>query len=265
MSHTSSPTSVTKPYNIPGQDDVESQRESLTSPQLWPDSKKWPIVGLAAYCECLTFLVSMMLAPSVPQVLQTFRPSGGGEALGSFCVTVYILGFVLGPIALAPLTDLYGRLGIYRLYITLYLCWTVACARSSSLETLIAFRFLAGCFGGAPMAIGRAVVADLYAPESRPGPMAFYSFGTIMGPTLGPVLGGMINGNLGWRWVFWVAAMLAALAAAGLIFFLPETHHPTIEARNRTERRENMGRRHYRLDHLEKADGDCLEDISRAA
>ncbi|UQC91065.1 uncharacterized protein CLUP02_16599 [Colletotrichum lupini] len=59
--------------------------------------------------------------------------------------------------------------------------------------------------------------------------MAFYSFGTIMGPTLGPVLGGIVNGNLGWRWVFWLAAILAAVAAVGLLFWLPETHQPTIE------------------------------------
>ncbi|KAK1546111.1 cycloheximide resistance protein [Colletotrichum paranaense] len=211
-----SPTSDSKSqdllYPTPKQHE-DQQASTSNNPQSWPRLRKWPIVGLAAYCECLTFLVSMMLAPSVPQVLETFRPEGSGKALGSFCVTVYILGFIVGPLILAPLTDHYGRVGIYRLYIIAYLGWTVACARSNSLESLITFRFLAGCFGGAPMAIGRAVVADLYGPGERPGPMAFYSFGTIMGPTLGPVLGGIVNGNLGWRWVFWLAAILAAVAA----------------------------------------------------
>jgi multidrug resistance protein len=147
----------------------------------------------------------MMLAPSIPQVLQTF---GGSKSLGSFCVTVYILGFCLGPLLLGPLSDVYGRTVILRLCILVFIVWTVACALATSLGMLIAFRFFAGMFGGAPIAIGGAVIADLYPSGQRSRPMAAYTFGVMMGPTLGPVLGGVIDGTLGWRWVFWIATML---------------------------------------------------------
>jgi multidrug resistance protein len=156
----------------------------------------------------LRFLVSMMLAPSVPQVLQTFRPNGGDKTLGSFCVTVYILGFCVGPLLFGPLSDVYGRATLLRLCITFFTILTVACAVASSLEMLITFRFLAGIFGGAPMAIGGAVVADMYPSGSRGRAMACYSVGTMLGPTLGPVLGGVIDGTLGWRWVFGFASIL---------------------------------------------------------
>jgi MFS family permease len=76
---------------------------------------------------------------------------------------------------------------------------------------LIVFRFIAGCFRGGPMAIGGGVVSDLYPPGFRSRPMAWYSVGTMMGPTLGPILGGLITGGLGWRWVFWIAAILVSL------------------------------------------------------
>lgn len=155
-----------------------------------------------------SFLVSMMLAPSVPQVLSEFRPRGGSKFLGSFSVTVYILGFCVAPLLLGPLTDLHGRIVIYRVSSVCFLLLTVGCALSPSLEALIAFRFFVGCFGGAPMAIGGAVIADMYEPGKRDGPMAMYSVGTMMGPTIGPVLGGVITGLHGWRWVFWVASIL---------------------------------------------------------
>ncbi|KAB5584718.1 major facilitator superfamily domain-containing protein [Coniochaeta sp. 2T2.1] len=177
------------------------------------------------------FLVSMMLAPSVPQVLATFRPDGGDESLGSFSVTVYILGFCVGPLLLAPLTDLYGRTRLYRVYIVGYIALTVACALSPTLETLIVFRFFAGCFGGAPMAIGGAVIADMYAPGERMRPMACYSAGTMLGPTLGPALGSVVTGSLDWRWVFWIASILAGIAAIGLFFVLSESHLPTLQRR----------------------------------
>jgi multidrug resistance protein len=150
----------------------------------------------------------MMLAPSVPQVLETFRPDGSDRALGSFCVTVYILGFCVGPLLLGPLSDVYGRATLLRFCIVFFTVLTVACAVASSLEMLIAFRFLAGMFGGAPMAIGGAVIADMYPSGARGRPMAWYSAGTMLGPTLGPVLGGLIDGTLGWRWVFRIASIL---------------------------------------------------------
>lgn len=198
----------------------------------------------------------MMLAPSVPQVLATFRPDGGDKSLGSFCVTVYILGFCVGPLVLAPLTDIYGRTTLYRVYIVTYLVLTIACALAPSLEALIVFRLFAGCFGGAPMAIGGAVIADMYPPGRRGGPMAWYSAGTMLGPTLGPVLGGVITGRIDWRWVFWFAAILvlstqpqlkipsesadsaplqAGVGAIG-IFILPETHLPTLTRRHSRSR-----------------------------
>lgn len=153
----------------------------------------------------------MMLAPSVPQVLQEFRPDGRDKSLGSFSVTVYILGFCVGPLIIAPLTDIYGRTIIFRACSVFFLAFTLACSFSPSLECLIMFRFFAGCFGGAPMAIGGAVVSDMYDPGHREAPMAFYSAGTMMGPTLGPVVGGLITGTLGWRWVFRISAILVCL------------------------------------------------------
>lgn len=153
-----------------------------------------------------------MLAPSIPQVLQRFRPDGSDKFLGSFSVTVYILGFTVGPLLFGPLTDLVGRISILRFTASLFLIFTVACALCTSLTMLIMFRFVAGCFGGAPMAIGGGVVSDLYPSGQRSRPMAWYSVGTMLGPTLGPVLGGLITGGIGWRWVFWIASILACFS-----------------------------------------------------
>lgn len=155
----------------------------------------------------------MVLAPSVPQVLQEFEPDGGGKSLGSFSVTVYILGFCIGPLIIAPLTDIYGRSVIFRASNLCFFLFTLACAFSPSLICLILLRFLAGCFGGTPMAIGGAVISDLHDVGQREAPMAFYSVGIMMGPTLGPVFGGLITGTLGRRWVFRVAAILVRFPA----------------------------------------------------
>jgi len=46
----------------------------------------------------------------------------------------------------------------------------------------IAFRFLSGLGGGAPLAIGAGVLSDLWRPEERGRAAALYSLGPLLGP-----------------------------------------------------------------------------------
>ena len=78
------------------------------------------------------------------------------------------------------------------------------------------------------MAIGGAVIADMYPSGARDGPLAFYAVGTMIGPTVGPILGGIITGNLGWRWVFWIIAILSTIVTAVIITLMPETYAPVL-------------------------------------
>lgn len=71
------------------------------------------------------------------------------EALATFSLTVYILGFSLGPLLFAPLSELYGRALVYRICLFAFLIMTLGCGLSRSIEMLVAFRFLAGSFGAA--------------------------------------------------------------------------------------------------------------------
>jgi MFS family permease len=70
--------------------------------------------------------------------------------LASFVVSLYVLGFAVGPMFLAPLSEIYGRLPIYHTCNVGFLAFTIACALATNLNMLIGFRFVAGCFGSAP-------------------------------------------------------------------------------------------------------------------
>ena len=52
-------------------------------------------------------LASSMFAPGVPEVMTEFKSSN--ELLASFVVSVYVLGYAFGPLLIAPLSELYGR------------------------------------------------------------------------------------------------------------------------------------------------------------
>jgi MFS family permease len=100
-----------------------------------------------------------MFAPGVPQVLRDFRSTD--KLLGSFVVSVYVLGYATGPLVVAPCSEAYGRLPVYHIGNVLFIVFTVACAVSSNLNMLIGFRFLQGVAGSTPITIGGGTIAVL--------------------------------------------------------------------------------------------------------
>lgn len=56
------------------------------------------------------------------------------------------------------------------------------------MNSLIALRFLQGCAGSAPLAIGGGTITDLIPQERRGKYMGIYSLGPTLGPIIGPVV-----------------------------------------------------------------------------
>lgn len=147
-----------------------------------------------------------MFAPGVPEVMAQFKSNN--DELASFVVSVYVLGYAFGPLIIAPLSELYGRLVIYHICNIMFVILTVACAVASNLNMLIGFRFLEGTFGSAPLTIGGGTIADMIKQEKRGGVMAVWAMGPLLGPVIGPAIGGYLTQAKGWRWVFWLIAIV---------------------------------------------------------
>ena len=120
--------------------------------------------------------------------------------MATFVVSVYILGFAMGPLVIAPLSEMFGRVLIYNVCNALFTIFTIACALATNMNMLIGFRFLAGAVGVAPLTNGAGTIADMMAPEKRGGAMAIWAMGPLLGPVIGPVAGGFLAEDLGWRW-----------------------------------------------------------------
>jgi multidrug resistance protein len=151
---------------------------------------------------------NFMYAPNITDAQEDLGTSD--STLATFSLTIYILGFALGPLLFAPLSELYGRTIVYRLCLAAFLAMTVGCGISQNIEMLVAFRFLAGSFGAAPVAIGGAVVGDLFPVEERGTAMSVYQAGQIISAVVGPPIGGLIGSYLVWRWVFWIVCILVS-------------------------------------------------------
>lgn len=126
-----------------------------------------------------------MFAPGVGEVMKDFKTTN--LELMSFVVSVYLLGYCFGPLVIAPISELYGRMIVYNACNILYVVFTIACAVAPNLASLIVFRLFAGLAGSCPLTIGAGSIADMFVQEQRGAAMAAWAIGPLIGPVIGPV------------------------------------------------------------------------------
>lgn len=91
------------------------------------------------------------------------------------------------------------------------------------------------------MANGGGSIADMIAQEKRGTAMASFSIGPLLGPIIGPVIGGVVTDALGWRWVFWIIAILSGAITVVFFIFSVETYAPVILEHKATRLRKETG------------------------
>lgn len=89
------------------------------------------------------------------------------QAVGSIMITIYLLGYALGPLFLAPLSEMFGRYIVVVLSSWFFVAFLIGCSFAKTMPGLIIMRFFAGTGGSAVMSIAPAIVADLYPVERR--------------------------------------------------------------------------------------------------
>ncbi|KAF8187344.1 major facilitator superfamily domain-containing protein [Mycena galopus ATCC 62051] len=109
--------------------------------------------------------------------------------------------------------------------------FVLGCAFAPTTDALLAFRYLAGVSGSAPIACGGGVVSDLFSERDHAVAMAIYSLGPVIRPGLGPIMSGFVTGTIGIKYVFIIVAGLGGVASAPDIPFLKETYAPLLRLR----------------------------------
>ncbi|KAM0306621.1 hypothetical protein ACHAPM_001192 [Fusarium culmorum] len=196
------------------------------NPQNWSMGKKTVTVIIVSSVTFVTPLASSIFAPSIEQVMTEFHSTNSQVA--SFIVSVYLLGYCFGPLVIAPLSEMYGRLPLYHICNVLFVIFNVACALAPNLGGLIAFRLLAGLAGSCPLTIGAGSLADVISRERRGAAMSSWALGPLFGPVIGPVAGGYLSQAKSWRWSFWVVSILAGAITIMAFVFMRETYSYTI-------------------------------------
>lgn len=89
---------------------------------------------------------------------------------------------------------------------------------------------MAGITGSAPVAIVPGIIADLFTdPITRGRAVATFMISVVVAPLVAPSLSGVLT-EISWRWVFWIALIIAGTTWIPLVF-VPETSKQRVQAR----------------------------------
>lgn len=90
-------------------------------------------------------------------------------------LSMYLLGYVLGPLVFGPLSETYGRRMILVITFLLFTIFTMACAVAPNFASLLIFRFITGVNASCPISVTGGVYADIFDdPAARGRAMALF-------------------------------------------------------------------------------------------
>jgi multidrug resistance protein len=141
--------------------------------------------------------------------------------------SLYLVGYVLGPLVFSPLSETYGRKIVMISTFALYTGFTLGCALAPTWAGLVVMRLIAGIGASTPNSVIGGVYADLFSDiKVRGRVIALYMTCTTFGPLIGPIASGYV-GVVSWRWAYWVMLILAGVTWPALLL-IPETYGPVV-------------------------------------
>lgn len=143
---------------------------------------------------------------------------GTGVDNGSWISTSYLIG----EIVVIPLTDYLSRVFSYRNIIlsfaTLFAAFSVACAFTHDLPSMIAMRGFQGFFGGVLIPMAFTLVFTKLPKPQQPIGLAMFSLAVTFAPAIGPTIGGYLTENYGWQTIFFVNVIPTIVMVTTLYF-----------------------------------------------
>ncbi|KAH8926864.1 MFS general substrate transporter [Atractiella rhizophila] len=171
-------------YNV-----VSWEEGDPENPRNWSQARKfWTLAVVSNLCFGVAF-GSAIITGDLGGMAAHFHVSS--EVI-NLTVALFVVGFGVGPIIYAPVSESIGRKPVYLLSYLLYFLFTLPSALAQNIGTLIVSRALAGLFASAPMTNVGGTVADMFSLETRGWPMTIFSSVIFVGPVFGPLIGGYL-------------------------------------------------------------------------
>jgi MFS family permease len=154
------------------------------------------IVAVALFMENMDATVIATALPSIAASI------GTNPLALKLAITSYLLALAIFIPASGWTADRFGTRTVFRLAIAVFMCGSIACAFSQSLEHFVVARFLQGAGGAMMTPVGRVVLMRSIEKRKLVAAMTWVTMPALVGPLIGPPVGGFITTYFSWHWIF---------------------------------------------------------------
>ncbi|KDQ13754.1 hypothetical protein BOTBODRAFT_110868 [Botryobasidium botryosum FD-172 SS1] len=238
--------------------EIEVSLEDIEDPKEMSPLRRWAAVFVISSAALCVTAASSMASFTISDGLEPDYHINYEAGISS--VSLYAGGLAIGPLFLGPLSEFFGRNGIYTASHTAFLLLNFPVAFANNAPVHLIFRFLTGFVGSAFLSVGGASMGDMFPNETVANPMAIYTVSPLIGPVFGTSISGFINQHLDWRWTYYILIIWCVFELALLVLFVPETYVPYLLTMKARRLRRDTGDTRY-FAPLEKSSHKILRTI----
>lgn len=194
--------------------------DSKNDPLNWPAWRRdAALLSLGFYCM-LGGGMTPILAAGFNQVAATFDTTHAAVARTT---GLYMMGMGIGCVIFSPTAILYGKRPVYLLSAVLFIVASIWCAAAPDYANLAVARIFQGIAVSPVECLPSATIAEIFFLHERAFRLGVYTLLLLGGKNLVPLVSAAIIQSLGWRWVFWIVAIIVGFGGIMLFLFVPET------------------------------------------
>lgn len=175
-----------------------------------------------ALFECLTYMASDLVMPAMLMVTQDLDASPDQIP---YAFNLYLLGGVLLPWLIGPLSDRQGRRPYMLVGCAGFVLACAAITQVSSMHGFNGLRLIQGMGLGFVIAVSYPAIQEIFPESAAVKVMALLGNLALLSPLLGPLAGGLLLQWLSWRELFMLLAGLGLVSWLALWWFMPRTIH----------------------------------------
>ena len=181
-------------------------------------ARQWWVLIAVGLCLFLGSVDGSIVNVALPTLMQDFQAD---FPTVQWVVLAYLLGLTVLMVSMGRLADMIGKKRVFSTGIVLFLIGSALCGLAMHIYWLIAFRFVQSIGAAMMLALGTAILTEVWPSYKRGQAIGFAAGFISLGIVIGPAIGGIMLQYLSWHWIFFVNVPIGALSFILVLLYVP--------------------------------------------